>query len=82
MRRQQDEKLAPLATAHCWDVQWHSSTDEIPQDPTRFTLLVAHEFFDALPFNLIQVRLSPPWGRPNLTLHRTYRKRRKAGKKS
>ncbi|EPT01632.1 hypothetical protein FOMPIDRAFT_1119884 [Fomitopsis schrenkii] len=54
MRRQQDEKLAPLATAHCWDVQWHSSTDEIPQDPTRFTLLVAHEFFDALPFNLIQ----------------------------
>ena len=45
----------PMATEQDWDVQWHTSLHEVPQDPTKFTLLVAHEFFDALPFNLIQV---------------------------
>jgi len=54
MRQRQDEKLSPLASKHEWDVQWHTSIEEIPHDPSRFTLLVAHEFFDALPFNLIQ----------------------------
>ncbi|KAH9831576.1 DUF185-domain-containing protein [Rhodofomes roseus] len=54
MRQRQDENLSPLAFQHKWDLQWHTSIEEIPQDPSRFTLLVAHEFFDALPFNLIQ----------------------------
>ncbi|KZT67935.1 DUF185-domain-containing protein [Daedalea quercina L-15889] len=54
MRQRQDELLSPLAFKHNWDLQWHASVDEVPHDPTRFTLLVAHEFFDALPFNLIQ----------------------------
>ncbi|KAH9921907.1 S-adenosyl-L-methionine-dependent methyltransferase [Fomitopsis serialis] len=54
MQQRQDEKLSPLALKHKWDVQWHTSIEEVPHDPSRFTLLVAHEFFDALPFNLIQ----------------------------
>ena len=60
MRQQQDAKLAPMTTKQNWDVQWHTAIDEVPQDPTRFTLLVAHEFFDALPFNLIQVCAPTP----------------------
>lgn len=60
MRRQQEEKLVPMATEQDWDAQWHTSLHEVPQDPTKFTLLVAHEFFDALPFNLIQVCPSTP----------------------
>ena len=55
MRQQQERKLAPTATERNWDLQWHMSLHEVPHDPTKFTLLVAHEFFDALPFNLIQV---------------------------
>lgn len=42
-----------------WDVTWHDSLEEITQvvdGPGVYTMLVAHEFFDALPINILQVR--------------------------
>ncbi|KAL6301350.1 S-adenosyl-L-methionine-dependent methyltransferase [Sparassis latifolia] len=52
MIRQQNASLAPFNL----DIHWHSSLDAIPPDPTRFSMVVAHEFFDALPFHLIEKR--------------------------
>ncbi|KAF8556235.1 DUF185-domain-containing protein [Imleria badia] len=33
---------------------WHDALDEIPRRDDRFTMLVAHEFFDALPVHVIE----------------------------
>ena len=40
-----------------WDLSWHADLTEVIPDPSVYTLLVAHEFFDALPFHLLLVRL-------------------------
>ena len=39
------------------ELHWHHSVEDIPTTDGVYTMLVAHEFFDALPFHLIEVRL-------------------------
>jgi SAM-dependent MidA family methyltransferase len=34
---------------------WHDAIEEIKHEEDVFTMLVAHEFFDALPVNVIEV---------------------------
>lgn len=36
-------------------LEWYDSVENIPRNEDVFTILVAHEFFDALPFHLIRV---------------------------
>ena len=38
------------------ELHWHESIDDVPTSNGVYTMLVAHEFFDALPFHLIEVR--------------------------
>ncbi|KAG8213262.1 S-adenosyl-L-methionine-dependent methyltransferase [Butyriboletus roseoflavus] len=38
---------------------WHDALDQITHRNDRFTMLVAHEFFDALPVHVIEVCLPP-----------------------
>ncbi|KAI0768010.1 DUF185-domain-containing protein [Trametes elegans] len=54
MRAAQEEKLSFLAKTHGWGLHWHDAIDQIPHDDNKFTLILAHEFFDALPFHLLQ----------------------------
>ncbi|KAH9003606.1 putative S-adenosyl-L-methionine-dependent methyltransferase MidA, partial [Lactarius deliciosus] len=35
-------------------IHWHDSIDDVPAANGIYTMLVAHEFFDALPFHLIE----------------------------
>jgi NADH dehydrogenase [ubiquinone] 1 alpha subcomplex assembly factor 7 len=39
-------------------LHWHDSLDSIPLVDNAYTMLIAHEFFDALPFHLLEVCLS------------------------
>lgn len=55
MRKLQVDKLNPLTSSKGCEVHWHSSLDEVPVNKDMFTLVIAHEFFDALPFHLLQV---------------------------
>ena len=41
------------------DIHWHNSINEITISPSEYTMLVAHEFFDALPIHILQVRQIP-----------------------
>ncbi|KAI0635645.1 DUF185-domain-containing protein [Trametes polyzona] len=54
MRKAQESKLSFLAQTHGWKLHWHDSVDQVPHDDSKFTLILAHEFFDALPFHLLQ----------------------------
>ena len=38
------------------EIHWHNSINEIKFSPSEYTMLVAHEFFDALPIHILQVR--------------------------
>ena len=55
-------KSSPSLRAVQWDgekgleIHWHDSIDDVPAASGIYTMLVAHEFFDALPFYLIEVR--------------------------
>ncbi|KAF9048562.1 S-adenosyl-L-methionine-dependent methyltransferase [Panaeolus papilionaceus] len=35
-------------------LHWHNSISEIPTDTNEYTMLIAHEFFDALPIHVLQ----------------------------
>ncbi|KAL4247601.1 Protein arginine methyltransferase NDUFAF7 [Abortiporus biennis] len=50
MRALQEEKLEGSG----FKLTWFNSIDEIPRDEDQFTMIVAHEFFDALPFHLLE----------------------------
>ncbi|KAK7031216.1 hypothetical protein VNI00_013632 [Paramarasmius palmivorus] len=50
MRMMQQEKLGDQS----WSLQWYDSVDSVPQSSEFYTMLVAHEFFDALPFHVLQ----------------------------
>ncbi|OSX57637.1 hypothetical protein POSPLADRAFT_1155864 [Postia placenta MAD-698-R-SB12] len=54
MRSRQEDKLSGIAQQQGWKLEWNSSLNEISSDPSAFTMILAHEFFDALPFHLIQ----------------------------
>ncbi len=55
MRAAQKVKLGPIAQKNGWSLRWHDSIDDLRPNANKFTLLLAHEFFDALPFHLLQV---------------------------
>lgn len=59
MKALQKEKLGPLAAQTGRSLQWFDSLDDIPAESDKFTMIVAHEFFDALPFHLLQVLSHP-----------------------
>ncbi|KAJ2924876.1 hypothetical protein H1R20_g12218, partial [Candolleomyces eurysporus] len=44
------------SSPHYGDVKlhWYNSITEIPRSPSEYTILVAHEFFDALPIHVLQ----------------------------
>ena len=52
MRALQQAKLQHFR----FDIHWHNSINEITFSPSEYTMLVAHEFFDALPIHILQVR--------------------------
>lgn len=51
MRANQKERL----TFDDVKVNWHNSINEISPSSEEYTMLVAHEFFDALPIHMVQV---------------------------
>jgi NADH dehydrogenase [ubiquinone] 1 alpha subcomplex assembly factor 7 len=51
----QEEKLLPASMVGRWDLLWHDSLDDVPQETEEYTMLVAHEFFDALPIHVLEV---------------------------
>lgn len=57
MRSIQKETLLPPSQKGGWELLWHDSIDKIPQDSGEYTMLVAHEFFDALPIHVLEVHL-------------------------
>ncbi|KII85108.1 hypothetical protein PLICRDRAFT_116521 [Plicaturopsis crispa FD-325 SS-3] len=50
MRAVQKEKLG----SGPWSIVWHDSIEEIAKDSDAYTMLVANEFFDALPVHVIE----------------------------
>ncbi|KAF8150719.1 DUF185-domain-containing protein [Crassisporium funariophilum] len=53
MRALQQTKLTANGRVDV-ELHWHNSISEIPQQSSEYTMLVAHEFFDALPIHIIQ----------------------------
>ena len=58
MKALQRSKLEPFASPSGRVLQWHDSLDDIPGDKDKFTVVIAHEFFDALPLYLLEVGLN------------------------
>ena len=56
LRAVQQKKLEPWDGKNGLKIHWHDSIDDVPTANGIYTMLVAHEFFDALPFHLIEVR--------------------------
>ncbi|KAJ7081808.1 S-adenosyl-L-methionine-dependent methyltransferase [Mycena belliarum] len=54
LRALQDDKLSPSALKYGCTLQWHDSVDQIPLGSEEYTMVLAHEFFDALPFHTIE----------------------------
>ncbi|KIJ66938.1 hypothetical protein HYDPIDRAFT_85910 [Hydnomerulius pinastri MD-312] len=54
MRALQSEKLGGAKQAGGFDLTWHDSIDDVPHREDTYTMLVAHEFFDALPVHLLE----------------------------
>ena len=56
LRAVQEKKLEAWRGKSGLELHWHDSIEDIPTADGMYTMLVAHEFFDALPFHLIEVR--------------------------
>ncbi|TFK28144.1 DUF185-domain-containing protein [Coprinopsis marcescibilis] len=54
LRAVQQTTLGQTAKRDNYDLHWHDRLSEIPREPSEYTMLVAHEFFDALPVHIIQ----------------------------
>ncbi|EKM58429.1 uncharacterized protein PHACADRAFT_140351 [Phanerochaete carnosa HHB-10118-sp] len=54
MRTLQKKTLELVDAPRKWHTQWYDSLNDFSVDKDTFTILIAHEFFDALPFHLIQ----------------------------
>ncbi|TFK46075.1 DUF185-domain-containing protein [Heliocybe sulcata] len=50
----QENRLKPVAERLGADIHWHEGLDLMPAQNDAFTMVVAHEFFDALPFHVLQ----------------------------
>ena len=55
MRRLQENKLQKFVCGDKCGLSWADSLEDVHPDKDVFTMIVAHEFFDALPFHLIEV---------------------------
>lgn len=55
MRALQESKLHKASLEGDFEIIWHDAIEEIEPEEDVFTMLVAHEFFDALPVNVIEV---------------------------
>lgn len=55
MRELQKEKLQAISQQHHCEIHWHDTINDIPPSSGEYTMLVAHEFFDALPIHVVQV---------------------------
>lgn len=58
MRQAQEARLSSATSRLGCKLIWHDMIEDIPEDNTVYTMLLAHEFFDALPFHLLEVRLA------------------------
>ncbi|KAJ7707317.1 S-adenosyl-L-methionine-dependent methyltransferase [Mycena rosella] len=54
LRALQDSRLAPSALKYGCTLEWHDSADQIPPSSEEYTMVIAHEFFDALPFHTVE----------------------------
>ncbi|KAF9243450.1 S-adenosyl-L-methionine-dependent methyltransferase [Melanogaster broomeanus] len=54
MRALQREKLHNAKEASGFELSWHDSIDDVPHREETYTMLVAHEFFDALPVHVLE----------------------------
>lgn len=54
MRALQESKLRKASQEGNFETLWHDAIEEIEHEEDVFTMLVAHEFFDALPVNVIE----------------------------
>lgn len=59
MRALQKTKLHPSSQKGGWELLWHDSIDNIPLGSGEYTMLLAHEFFDALPIHVLEVKVLP-----------------------
>jgi NADH dehydrogenase [ubiquinone] 1 alpha subcomplex assembly factor 7 len=55
MKNLQAEKLQELVEEAKWNLSWKNNIDEVENSEQQYTMVIAHEFFDALPFHLLQV---------------------------
>ncbi|KAF8071758.1 S-adenosyl-L-methionine-dependent methyltransferase [Lyophyllum atratum] len=60
MRKVQEEKIGSFAEKAGCRLHWHNDVDTIEPSNT-FSMVVAHEFFDALPFYLLQKAEKNTW---------------------
>ena len=58
MQALQKTAISTFAQQHKWELQWHSALDEVAPDDAVYTVILAHEFFDALPFHRLLVSAS------------------------
>ncbi|KAF9466590.1 S-adenosyl-L-methionine-dependent methyltransferase [Collybia nuda] len=52
--REQQAVVLERRVASRSNLHWHDAVDEVPPAPDTYTMLVAHEFFDALPVHVLQ----------------------------
>ncbi|KZP00600.1 DUF185-domain-containing protein [Calocera viscosa TUFC12733] len=54
MRELQKTALQSSAAAQNIELEWHDDLEELEADPNTYTMLVAHEFFDAMPIHMLE----------------------------
>ena len=63
LRKLQEERISALAKNVSADIlHWHDSLDDVKaaRDDGLFTMVIAHEFFDALPVHVVEVSKTLP----------------------
>ncbi|KAJ7145109.1 S-adenosyl-L-methionine-dependent methyltransferase [Mycena crocata] len=54
LRALQKNRLSPSILKSRCTLEWHDSVDQISPSTDEYTMVIAHEFFDALPFHTIE----------------------------